>query len=347
MPNRCSSLPIAQFCGQAPKLQATAGAGRAAAMGSAFHARCSEEPGWELRWSRLAEAEQTEILTWHKPTDTVLEVDVGASQPWVRVLRYVDATKEFPLGLDAAGNFVEKGDPTAVTMGTCDFFWIVDVPNVGRIAYVPDIKRSEWTVADGPDSLQILAYAFAVMSKFDCDGFVAGIWGAKEGTWWWGPMLTWNHNAPALMTILRRIVAAGTNDSPDYAVGQHCSGCYGRTHCPAWLLPPELAESSLAPFTVPGMVTSHAEAVQLVRLVKRAEDTAELASKLLREHVRQHGPIQDIEAGKQWGPITTRGKPSFNKTQFEKDYPEKAQEYITPGAPYEQFRWTNIKEKKS
>lgn len=366
MANRCSSLPISQFCGQAPKLSALAGAGRMAIMGRAFHGRCAGSPDWRVLWERLTKEEQAEVDTWRSPTLCWLK---GAGEDGRDVaLNYDYATKEFPLGLLEDGSYCAKDDPRAVTHGTCDMFWIVPT-KWGRIAYVPDIKRSEWTVADGPESLQILAYAYAIMSKFDCVGFCAGIWAAKEGTWWWGPVLTWDEHPEELLLILRRIVAAGRNDDPDHAMGSHCRSCYGRTHCPAWL-PTGTQVEELAPFAVPGAIVSSEDALRLLILKQRAEDLAERATKLLKEHAAKH-PVLNEDGTKKWARVEMQGREAFDRRGAEGNVAREILEavdahksmtdeeldpdrllklgkdvvskYYKRGASFEQFRWINTR----
>ncbi len=366
MGNRFSSLPIAQFCGLAPQLSARAGAGRSAAMGTAFHARCADPSSVEARdaWARLTSEEQAEVATWLRPTELVLESGV--------TLRYEDAHKELPLGLAPNGSYAPKGTPGNITEGTCDICWVVEVqPSTDgchecarmqslavddhvacdrhvrplRIAYVPDIKRSEWTVADGPDSLQILGYAMAAASKFGCDGYCAGIWGAKEGKWWWGPLFLWERDEDAMLEHWRRIRAAALNHDPSPSHGRHCAGCYGRTSCPAWLAPPELLGTSLAPFAKEGLVISGQEAANLLLKVKQVEDMAELVKRQVKAAQKSGLRVIDAESGKEWRPVRMPGRITVDSGALEREQPEVFQRYAKTGQDYEQHRWVNAKTK--
>lgn len=71
--HRMSSLPGAQFCPLSPELSAKYGAGRAAAMGRAFHACCAQEPTAGALLARLTDKEAATVGTWKMPTD----VEVG------------------------------------------------------------------------------------------------------------------------------------------------------------------------------------------------------------------------------------------------------------------------------
>lgn len=339
MGHRCSALPIAQFCGAAPAMSAKGGASRAAAMGSAFHARCADPEGAEAkeRWARLTPEEQRKVAQWIKPTELVLET--GA------VLRYEDAYKELALGLGPRGEYQPKGTPDNVTEGTCDICWVVEAQGM-RIAYVPDIKRSEWTVSDGPDSLQILAYARAAAMRFGCDGYCAGIWAAEEGRWWWGKLFVFGLDDEEMAEHWARIKAAALHDSAELSYGTHCQGCYGRRSCPAWLLDPIMAETQLRHFTLPGMAIKNVDALTLLLTIKRAEETADLAKKLLQAHVRDGNDIVDEEKGKAWRPIKTSGRVTLDAERFEREHPELFKAYSKQGADYEVFRWVNAEPKK-
>lgn len=320
-------------------------------MGSAFHARCADPEGAEARerWNRLDSDEQDEVKKWIKPTDLVLENGV--------VLSYETAHKELALGLAANGSYQPKGTPGNITEGTCDICWIVETPNgdkqlveghwiqpMMRIAYVPDIKRSEYTVADGPRSLQIVGYALAAAQKFGCDGYCPGIWAAKEGRWWWGDLYLYGRDDDVISDHWQRVKAAALNLSDEPSYGNHCQGCYGRTSCPSWLLPPELAETSLAPFTKEGMAITPDKAASLVLMMKRCDDMATTLKKLLKAHVADGNRV--IDGDKEWRAVAVSGRVSFDSGRFEKERPEMYQEYSRVGPPSEQYRWCNAEPKK-
>lgn len=329
--NRFSSLPIAQYCPHAPRHGAQAGGGRAAVMSSAFHARCAREPGWQDKWHRLTKEEQDEIDTWKKPAD----IGVPGSNV---ILRYEDAYLETPMGLDENGRFVEKDDPSAIAFGTADFYWVHD-----DVVYMGDIKRTEWTTSDGVESLQIVGYAFAAMAKHGAAGFQCAVWSATGGAWEWGELYHEDVNMGAMRALWNRVKAAAMHTDGDYAIGAHCKSCYGRTHCPQYLIPPELAETSLAPFTEHGVVLSNEQAHQLLMLCDRAETVADRVRDLLKHHVRDNGPIVDPVSGKHWKPIQQKGRESFDVARFEREYPGVYEAFTKRGAPSESFRWVKGK----
>ena len=65
--HRMSSLPIAEFCGQAPVLGAQHGAGRAAAMSTAAHALFARQADADTKLARLTADERNEVRVWQSP----------------------------------------------------------------------------------------------------------------------------------------------------------------------------------------------------------------------------------------------------------------------------------------
>lgn len=309
--NRMSSLPIAEYCGRAGQLQN--GSGRAAAMGTAFHAYCHTG----TLPDGLTEDERAEVLTWHKPAD----VGVGGGT----YLRYQDATTEPEVTLTEGGE--------VISVGHIDMVWTYQ-QQARKICYVGDIKRSAFTSADGPRSLQLIAYGFAWATAHDCDAFACGIWDATGGEWSWGDMIAMD--SEDAIRLWERVVHAAKNVGGEYCTGPHCGSCWQRWKCPAHLLPPDMAETTLAPFTAAGSITQD-NAYQLRQIADRASDTVELVDKLLKEWAKTHGGI-DGPDGKKWLPVQTKGRESFDKARALADHPELSS-YMKRGAPYDVFRW--------
>ena len=157
--NRMSSLPVSRFCGLAGKLGSQYGSGRAAAMGTAFHALCAENGSGDPL-EGLTDKERETVLSWQQPT--TLQVPDGP------LLHYESADKETAVALDADGRYVPPDSPIAACVGHVDFFWHVnsaggepsDSNKLARrsVVYVADIKKSSFT-ASGPGSLQLVAGA--------------------------------------------------------------------------------------------------------------------------------------------------------------------------------------------
>ena len=328
--NRFSSLPIAQFCPKAPGLNV--GAGRAAAIGTAFHAFAAQEDGWEDKLARLTEEERNEVKTMKKPGP--FEVENGN-------LIYEEARKEMPCGITEGGAWCEKDDPEAIAYGTADMVWIWNASETMSILYLGDIKRSEWT--SSPDSLQLLGYAFAFAEMWNCTHICCGIWDATGGQWSWGPLIDLESEEGVM--AWKTVKAAAMNiDTPDndYCTGPHCQEmCYGRQQCPAFLLPPEMAETSLAPFTKGGII-DNAKALHVRQLFERATTTLEVIKEALKAYAKTT-PIVDEATGKQWSSGPVKGRASLDSKALEVAHPEIVEKFIRIGKPSTQFRWRNIK----
>lgn len=329
MGHRMSSLPVVQFCGMAGKLSAM-GSGRSAAQSSAFHATCAgAENAYEL-CSRLTQEEMEEIQFWKRPTD----VDLGNG----RILRYADAEKELEVGIDLSCSHATADDPDCISVGHLDFAWVVTTDAGLRIAYVADIKRSEYTVTEGVASLQLHAYGLAYASKHRCDAYVVGLWAAVEGRWQWSDII--DLESKEALTLSRRVVAAALNTTQEYAMGPHCRGCYGRLRCPAWILPPELSSTKLAPLAEGNIALNNDNAADLLLTYQRYEDAAKVVASALKEFAVRNGGIRDGR-GKVWKPVVCQGRESVSVETVRKALGPEADKLITQGKPYERFSWVN------
>lgn len=318
--NRPSSLPIVQFCSKSAAINV--GAGRAAAMSSVWHARAAGSSDWKQAYDRLTTEEQDDVDSWLMPTDVIVG-DV--------TLRFADAKKETECGLTADGGFALKSSLDALTAGHCDFYWLYN-----RTLFVGDLKKSEYTNPDGPRSLQILCYALALAAAFpdSVDGVVCGIWHATEGTWEWGEYIALD-SAEAL-DAWNRVKAAALNVDGDYSTGPHCRGCYSRGKCPAYLLPPDQAESSLARYFTGDLDVGRA--YELLVLKERAQEMVKTADKLIKAAADMFGGIPGPD-GKVYRPVECKGRASLDAKALEADNPELVQKYTRMGKPYSQFRW--------
>lgn len=325
--HRPSSLSVAQFCGQAPRLAAEHGAGRIAYMGKVFHAICSEDPQAEELAKLLSAEEFEEISRWHKPT--TVEID-GIK------LAYKFAEKEVEIGMDEDGDYVppgtEKEPAEAVTAGTFDVGWHTDT------AYLGDLKKTRFAAPDGPRSLQLYAYGIPFAKKHGCDKLRTGIWDCTEGRWEWSdPVDLYGFEGQALTS---RVLAAAMNDS-ELTMGSHCKSCYARLHCPEYTLPITVADSKLAPLTE-GKELTEENALEALLFTLAVQDLAKAARDTLETYVDRHGPIVDPERGKAWKPIQMPGRESVDIKRLKEAMGEDADEFIRVGRPYQQFRWGKI-----
>lgn len=318
--NRISLLPQSEFCGLSPVISEAHGAGRAAHMSSAFHAMCAQAPDAKEKMARLTPKELQTIGTWKVPTD----VEAAG-----RTLRYQDAEKEQPVGLTLTGEWADEGE--VVTCGTLDFAWVVD-----GVAYVADIKKSAWTVS-GPDTLQLLTYGYAWAKKHGCTAFVTGIFIAESGEWMWDDKVRGLDDFESL-DLWSRIVYAATNRSDTGSPGDHCRSCYGRLHCPEWVLPAAAANTVLAPVTEGGLESCTPEKLsELVLYCQKVKATIDKVEEHAKEMSRRGMPVSDGK-GKVWKATQCKGRESLNQTKLLLDHPEMAK-YYERGQPYSMFRW--------
>lgn len=329
--NRPSSLPIARFCAKAPALNV--GAGRAAAMSSAWHARAAGKD-WREAYERLTPDERADIDSWKLPTDIILENGV--------CLRYADANKEVRCALATDGTWADPDDPNALSSGTADFDWLV-----GDVLYVADLKKSQFTEPEGPRSLQLLFYALALLAYLESKGvevrgFVCGIWHATEGTWEWADFISADLFSAERADAWAAVRAAALHTDGDFSTGPHCRRCYSRTKCPAYMVPPEHASDGIAKYLV-GDLTND-KALELRRLYERVQTTMEACKERLHAYADAAGGIVDHEAGKVWKAGTVKGRVSLDTKALEADHPDLVQKYMRQGPPGVRYSWQNHKE---
>lgn len=337
MGNRMSSLNVARYCPKAPKLGAQYGAGRAALMGSAFHAMAAapNDPETHRLWCQLTEEEAVEVCRWRKPDPIELESET---------LRYDDSIREVALALNSVGGACEPDDPDCITVGHTDCAWVVE-RDWDRIAYVLDLKKTEWTVKTAPEkSLQLLAYGLAAAAKYGCDGFCVGIWACTEATYdWSGIIMVDSDEARAAWELIKH---AATHTEGEARTGSHCADdCYGRLHCEEWLLPAALATQDIGAL---GSLVEGASgemdndrALSLALLSKRLEDLGKVLKDHMRAYARRH-PVIDEESGKRYAAITTKGRLSLDRAAVEREHPGLLAKYEKRGNDIVQVRWKNL-----
>lgn len=326
-----SSLPIAEKCGAAAPLSASHGAGRAAAMSKAFHAKCAGSPDAFRLIGALSHVERDEIAEWKAPADAVVN-------EWC-TLDYASAVKELEVGLDHFGEFTDDPE-AALSWGHLDFAWVREIEGI-QVAFVGDIKKSVWTTPEGPDSLQLHAYGRAFAKKTGCAAYCTGIWAAKEGRWLWSLDIVLL-DGPRGQALWERIALAASNTG-EAATGQHCGSCYARMHCPEYLIP-GIVTDALAeavglrdPKALAALTLTQGELLRLKLWSERAQELGELVEKNLKEGVRR-GLFVIEQDGKVWTPVEMRGRESIDKEKLVACGVEP--ETVTKrGAPYVQMFW--------
>ena len=322
---RMSSLPLSQFCGKAHQLDNASG--RAAALSTAWHARLAGTPGNAELLARLTDKEAETVLGWPAPADVPLDLGGG----WLRTLRYEEADKELEVGLTAQGG--HSTGASCVSLGHLDMAWVVEHPDGRKIAYVGDLKKGEHT--SHPGSLQLLAYGFAYAALKDCDAFCCGIWAGEEGTWTWGEFV--DLESELAQKLLRRVVAAATNDSPEYSMGVHCRDCFGRFRCPAYVIPPGAATGALSILDGKTEITAD-KVADLVLAVARVEDMTKTAKEFCKDWAAKNGPV--VKDGKEWRAIQMPGRKGLDMKALFAAMPE-ARRFEKQGEGYTVMKWVN------
>ena len=334
MKARMSALPILQFCGMAPKLDV--GAGRAAAMSTAFHAYCAGAEDVDELFAALSEKERSQIEGWKVPTTLTIEVEGSVEE-----LEWEDAIKEHPCGFDGEGKAVDKDGPDCLVGGTADAHWVVDLEDELpiRVLVLTDLKKSRWTTVDGVDSLQLHGYAQALAEKHGADFYVTTIWLLEEGKWLVGEPV--ELDGIGGWQWWSRIKAAAENAGTEYATGSHCSGCYQRLRCPAHMV--ESIDNG--PPTIPGTNVEELDndmALHLLQQLEEYKDTADALKEHLTEWASRNGGIRDGK-GKAWMPCMQKGRESgLGAKKLREVMGEEAEQYIRRGAPFSSMRWVKV-----
>lgn len=316
--NRPSKLDNALMCG-ASAADPLDVSGRAALMGTYFHAVCEGSPEALNLSNLLTREERDEVNQWHAPLPITLD---GVE------LNYGQAEHELELGLTMDGCHAPSGE--VLTAGTADMAW-----HIGDTAYVGDIKKRTESVLAGADSLQLAAYGLAYADKVRASTLRVGLWDATEGFWLWGPELDMQWDAPALFELVK---AAALNPTDRFTTGAHCRGCYRRLRCDAHVLPPVLARTELAALTTDGINAENA--AELARVVFAGIDVFTQARETLKAYVAQGGEIRD---GKRiWRPSERQGRESVSVRELRAKLGAGAEEFIKRGAAYSQFDWVKV-----
>lgn len=320
--NRISLLPVAQYCGLAAGLSEAHGAGRAAAMSSAFHAREAGADDAREKLARLTPKELDTISGWRKPSDVTVSG---------HVLTYESAAKEQPVGLRVDGEYAASGE--VLTCGTVDFYWHYD-----GVLYCADMKKSQWTTS-GPDSLQLLAYAYALAKKHGSRAFVVGLWIIEDAEWRWSDKV-YQMGGFDELDLWGRIAHAAANNNGEANFGDHCSNCYGRLHCPEYTAPAALADTVLSPAAVGGAIDDPEKLAILLEYCERVQGMIDKVKEHARECARRGVTVR--RKGQVLKFIRYKGKESLNKARLFAAIPE-ATQFIERGDDYDQMRW--VKEK--
>lgn len=229
-----------------------------------------------------------------------------------------------------------REDPNCFLAGTLDYCWVVDAKDGTRVVFVCDIKKSRYA-AEGPLSLQLLAYSWMACAHFNADAYCPALWIAEEGFYNWSDRI-YMVDSQAALRHLEQVEAAARNKG-EAVMGGHCMGCYQRLWCPEWTAPHQ--EHLLGP-----AITNELTEETALSALLEAERLADL-SKLAIDNIKAavlHGKVSVRDQGKVYRAAQRRGRMSFNQKLARDELGEATmQKYTKQGADYTEFRW--VKEK--
>jgi len=330
--HRTSSLPVTRYC---PHAADDSVASRAAAVSNAFHALAADKPEATALFAGLSEEEQQEVAGWKMPTPLKVE---GHALEWTtgrRELKLAVNDRFEPVGYDS-------GDQ--MTQGTTDNMWVYS-----DLLVIADLKRSTHRIS--VTSEQLLGYALAGIALCDVElpdfppkRYTTALWDLIEGTWKVGPIFKVGslEHAEHKMIVRQAALNLPSRDN-GYSVGGHCSSCYHRPRCPAYLMPTKLAEQGMKDFTAAGNFDAleNNERLKWLVTVGRIEKTLKVMKGVIEESAKKI-PIVDYDTGKEWREVTRRAQPRLDKKALEKDHPGLLAKYTTEGAVSRYCDWRKL-----
>lgn len=265
---RCSQLQLAERCGLASRLaEQYPETSQAAERGTAIHV--------EIASGKPVSAEARAALEWLPNGQKSIEHEVP--------VRLLDP---------------ETGD--VITAGTADVLAIDD----RGVLQVIDWKTGSPDYVTAPDdNLQLLAYGVAAALNREAPAFrvaLAFLDGDQVDVRWsiayWGD--TW-------WPLIDRIKAAASAP-PVARTGPHCSSCWQRKHCSAWLLPAFEGETALKPFTEGGGGLTSANVARALELRDVMRTMLDTMDGQIEAYVREAGPVR--VGDREFGCWPTRGR---------------------------------------
>ena len=325
--HRISSLPVTRYC---PHAADDSVASRAATVSTAFHALAAGAPEAAGLFAGLSEEEQQEVAGWKMPTP--LKV-AGHELSWA------DGLSEQQLAVDESFKPVGYDSGEQMTQGTADKLWLID----DELLVIADLKRSTHRIS--VTSEQLLGYAMCGCAIFHTvKRYVTALWDLIEGTWKVGPIFKVGSLEYAEHKMIVRQAALNLPSRDNgYSIGGHCSSCYHRPRCPAYLMPTKLAEQGMRDFTAAGNFDAldNDERLKWLVTVGRIKETLKVMEGVIKESAKKI-PIVDYESGKEWREVSRKGKEGLDRVQLEKDHPGLLSRYIKRGKPSRYCDWRKL-----
>lgn len=261
---------------------------------------------------------------------------------WIQIRQEIAPEKiecEITLTLDREGLPCDPETPGALP-GHSDVCWIEEVYKVDNVGKTPMRLASCGDHKTGMErdySLQLKAYAITYAAMRGASHFrwtpiyhKAG----KDPEFHWSPIVA--VDSPEAEAIWKEIKSAWESDTYP-CVGPHCSGCFQRSKCTAWMGPPlELAADALRPFlkgSSEGL--THSNAPRALRVYQAMGDVMKLAKAQLETFADTQGGI--VDGDKVW-----QGKDRDGNTRVDLDALRRDglyEKYAIKGRPYREFSW--------
>lgn len=245
---------------------------------------------------------------------------------------------------------VTLNDPVTgkrITTGTPDLLVVI-----GRKVYVVDWKTKGQMFAGHlkrpDDNLQQLTYLVAAGMEFDAEeaqiilacfddrgieALESEVYPAES---WW-----------PIIDHIKAIPPIDLNGpEPTATKGDHCSACYQRIHCSAYLMPAmDNVPVALVPFTGEGTDLTTDTALAALdwldmadEAIKRAKQVRDAVEAQLETYATIHGPLR--KDGKEWGPVPSNGKRSGPTVSELEEMG--LTNLIKPGKPGVRFDWRKL-----
>lgn len=212
-----------------------------------------------------------------------------------------------------------------LTEGTPDLWCVVDGgPLVGTTTHVVDWKKIEQLFAGKlpniGDDWQLKLYLFMAMAK---SGAARGqyhrvCWSDEELVVESSQVFHAKECRETYQSVLSAPDVDPSGPKPEARKGDHCSRCYRRQHCHAYMLPDgPNTPAALVPLTLPKDL-NQVEAEKALAWLESAERTLKVGAMLvesveakLEAHASVHGPI--FFGDRRWGAKESPGKRSGPK----------------------------------
>lgn len=305
---RISSLPTAEYCPQVDRVGLNVESTNSA-RSTVFHEYC-DTGKWPAELMHLPPEDREEIQKWRVPMPFSCTVN-GVTH----MLQYQNAYREARVALDKDFKFVAiphevpQADiptlyPQAMVVGHLDMAWDFEQSD---IVIICDIKSSIYAVKERTDSLQLHGYGIAMCEFLGRGRYLNCIWDASAGRYHVAsePIEMDGFEVASIKDRIRR--AASERDG-NFRVGDHCSGCWKRSHCPAHLV--DVPEGEFKAI-LSGQATE-ADVRAAITKKKQIGDLHDSVDKAIKAWVRQHGPVRSAD-GTKWYRCELRARTGLDK----------------------------------